>query len=85
MLFRSFSDRLNIGDTAGELLEFFKDKEGRFNLAFVVSGTQSAPVLKLDVQGALQRRTDQAKKKLEEELKKKLGEGLKNLFKRPDR
>ena len=86
----ALADRLKLGDAADQLLQFFKDKDGRINLAFNVSGTQSSPVVALDVKAqenamkaALQQKSDEAKKKLEGDLKKKVEEGLKKLFKRP--
>ena len=90
----SVSGKLNLPGAANQLLEFFKDKEGRFNLNFQVTGTTSNPVLQLDTQAqeelakqALEQKKQQlineGKKKLEDELKKKAEEGLKKLFKKP--
>lgn len=94
----SASNRLKIGGLGGELMNFLKDKDGRLNLNFKVTGTSSDPSYALDTQQAqeaakqaleqkaregVKRLEDEAKKKAEEELKKKAGEGLKKLFKRP--
>jgi hypothetical protein len=86
----SASDRLNISGVAGELLQFFKDKDGRISLSFLATGTYSEPVLKLDTKSqedlakqALQKKGDEARKKLENDLKKKAEDALKNLFKHP--
>jgi uncharacterized protein involved in outer membrane biogenesis len=84
------SDRISLGGAGGQLLELFKDKEGRINLPLNVSGSSTSPVVRLDAKAqeeaaknALQQKVDESKKKLEEELKKKAAEGLKNLFKKP--
>jgi hypothetical protein len=84
------SDRIKLGGAADQLLQFFKDSNGRINLTFDVSGTATSPTLALNAKAqenaaksALQGKTDEAKKKLEDELKKKAEEGLKKLFKRP--
>lgn len=86
----SVSDRLHISGVAGELLQFFKDKDGRISLSFLATGTYSEPVLKLDTKSqeqlakqALQQKGDDARKKLENDLKKKAEDALKNLFKHP--
>lgn len=92
------SNRLRVGGLAGELVQFLKDKDGRLNLNFNVTGTATNPSFALDMQEAqdavkraleqkLQEETKrlegEAKKKLEEELKKKAEEGLKKLFRKP--
>jgi hypothetical protein len=90
----SVSDRLNLSGIANQLVQFFKDKEGRFNLDFDVTGTVTTPSLKLNTKNqeemakrALeqekQKLLDQGKKKVEDELKKKAEEGLKKFFKKP--
>jgi hypothetical protein len=90
----SVSDRLKLSGVGGQFLQFFKDKEGRINLNFDVSGMTTSPALKLNTKAqeemakqALeqqkQKLLDQGKKKVEDELKKKVGEGLKKLFKKP--
>ncbi len=86
----SFSDRIKLGGGADQLLQFFKDKDGRINLTFDVGGTSTNPTVKLNAKAqeeaakaALLRKTDEAKNKLEDDLKKKAEEGLKKLFKRP--
>ena len=74
----------------GDILQFLKDREGRINLAFRVTGTASSPVLRLDAEAqkeaarnALEAKANEAKRRLEDELKKKVEEELKKLFKRP--
>lgn len=94
----SVSNRLKIGGLGGELINFLKDKEGRINLTFNVTGTASNPSYALDTREAEQaakqaleqkvreeakRLEEEAKKKVEEELKKKAEEGLKKLFRTP--
>jgi hypothetical protein len=82
----SVSDRLKLGGTANQLLQFFKDKDGRINLNFTVSGMTSSPALKLDTkaqeEAAKSQLLEQGKKKLDDQLKKK-ADGLLKLFKKP--
>jgi len=75
----SFSDKIKLGGTAAELLELFKDKEGRYNFNFDVGGTSTSPVVRLNAKA----QEDAAKNKLQEDLKKKAQEGLLKLFKKP--
>jgi len=75
----SFSDKIKLGGTAKELLDLFKDKEGRYNFNFDVGGVSTSPVLKLNAKA----QEDAAKNKLQEDLKKKAQEGLLKLFKKP--
>ena len=86
----SLSERMKLEGVAGELLQFFKDKDSRLNLNFHVTGTSADPIIKLDtrmqqelVKKALEQKGKEAKLKLEEELKKKAEEGIKKLFKKP--
>ena len=90
----SVSDRLKLTGVGGQLLQFFKDKDGRINLNFDVTGMTANPILKLNTKAqegmakqALeqekQKLLDKGKGKVEDELKKKVGEGLKKLFKKP--
>ncbi|MBI1805930.1 MAG: AsmA family protein [Ignavibacteria bacterium] len=86
----SMSGRLNLQGLAGELLQYFKDKDGRINLNLRVTGVAANPVLRLDTQAqqemakkAIEQKGNEAKQKLEDELKKKAEEGLKKLLKRP--
>jgi uncharacterized protein involved in outer membrane biogenesis len=87
------SNRIKLGGVGDQLLQFLKDKEGRLQLSFDVTGTMTDPTLHLDTkaqQDALQRAAEQKKqqlidegtKKAEDEAKKKLEEGLKKLFKK---
>lgn len=81
---QSVSDRVRLQGVAEVLLQFFKDREGRLNLDFHVSGQTASPVLKLDTRAQenmlKQKLRDEAAKKLSEPLKK-AAEGLKKLFK----
>lgn len=81
---QSVSDRVKPEGVADQLLRFFRDKEGRLNLDFRVSGDTRSPVLTLDTraqEAALKKQLqDEAAKKLTDPLKKAT-EGLKNLLK----
>ncbi len=81
---QSVSDKISLPGVGDQLLQFFKDKEGRLNLDFLVSGQTQSPVLKLDTraqEGLLkQKLQDDAARKLADPLKK-AGEGLKKLLK----
>ena len=86
----SASNRLKIGGLGGDVMNFLKDKEGRLNLNFNVTGTASSPVYALDTQEAqqkakqaLEQKAREGADRLKEEAKKKVEEGLKKLFKRP--
>ncbi len=73
------SDRLKLNGVGDQVLQFLKDKDGNFNLNFLVGGTASDPVLKLNTEA----QANAAKQKVEEDLKKKAQEGLMKLFKKP--
>lgn len=73
------SDRLKLNGVGDQVLQFLKDKDGNFSLNFLVGGTASDPVLKLNTEA----QANAAKQKVEEDLKKKAEEGLKKLFKKP--
>ncbi len=81
---KAVSDQVRLQGVADQLLQFFKDKEGRINLDFLVSGQTASPELKLDTRAQetmlKQKLQDEATKKLSEPLKK-AAEGLKKLFK----
>ncbi len=81
---QSVSDRVKLQGVGDQLLKFFKDKEGRLNLDFLVSGQTQSPVLKLDTRAQenmlKQKLLDEAAKKLSDPLKK-AAEGLKKLLK----
>jgi hypothetical protein len=82
----SVSDRINLGGIAGQLIDNLKDKDGRLNLTFDVTGTNTNPTIKLNqdvAKAALEQKANDAKKKAEDELKKKAEDALKKLFKRP--
>lgn len=80
---QSVNDRLNLQGVAGNLLQFFKDKDGRINLTFDVTGMTTEPVLKLNTQSQEEMAKKALQQKAEDELKKKAEEGLKKLFKKP--
>jgi len=84
------SGRLKLNGVADQVVQFLKDKDGRINLPFLVTGMTANPVLKLNTSAAealakkaLEQKGNEAKQKLEDELKKKAEEGLKKLFKKP--
>lgn len=76
------SDRLKLPGVAGELLQFFKDKDGRLSLAFQVGGTTAGPSLRLDTKA----QEEMAKKALQQKgtdaVKKKLNDLFKDLIKK---
>ncbi len=85
----SVSDRLKLPGVADQLVQFFKESDGRIGLNFLVTGMQTSPSLKLDTKAqedlakkAAMQKLNEGKNKIEDELKKKLGEGLNNLFKK---
>jgi hypothetical protein len=84
------SSRVNLQGVGAELLQFFKDKDGRINLNFGVTGMVDSPSLKLDTQAqqdmakkALEQKANELKNKLGDDAKKKAQDALKSLFKRP--
>ncbi len=86
----SLSSRIKLGGAADQLLQFFKDKDGRINLTFDVTGMTASPVVRLNAKAqedaaknALQQKANDAKKKFEDDLKKKAEEGLMKIFKKP--
>ena len=89
------TSKLKIGGLGAELLNYLKDKDGKYNLNLLVSGTTLKPSFALDTkqieQAAKQaleqkareeinKQAGEAKKKLEDELKKKQDELLDKLF-----
>ncbi|HUL44015.1 MAG TPA: AsmA family protein [Bacteroidota bacterium] len=86
----SVSDKINIGGVGAQVLQFFKDKDGRINLPLNVSGQAMSPVVRLDasaeqnaMKNALQQKLNDATKGTQDDLKKKAQDALKNLFKKP--
>ncbi len=77
------SGKLNLQGVAGELVQYFKDKDGRLNLPFHVGGTTSSPALQLDTKSQEEAAKNALKQKANDALKNKVQEGLKNLFKKP--
>lgn len=84
------SDRLKLPGAANQLLQFFKDPDGRLSLNFLVGGMATSPSLKLDTapqeamaKKAVEQKLADEKKKLEEGLLKKGEDALKKLLKRP--
>jgi hypothetical protein len=72
----SVSDKVKLQGVADQLLQFFRDKDGRLNLDFNVSGQTASPVLKLNTRA----QEEMLKKKATEEVTKKLTDPLKKLF-----
>lgn len=90
----SFSDRIKLPGVGEQMLQFFKDKDGRYNLSFDVTGMMASPsvsintkaqenIAKQALEAQKQKLIDDAKKKAGDDIKKKVGEGLKNLLKKP--
>jgi hypothetical protein len=90
----SMSNRIKLPGIGEQMLQFFKDKDGRYSLSFNVGGMMASPsvgfnakaqedLAKQALEAQKQKLLDDAKKKSRDELKKKLGEGLKNLLKKP--
>jgi hypothetical protein len=86
----SVSSRIKLQGVGAELLQFFKDKDGRINLNFTVTGMVDDPALKLDTQAqqdmakkALEQKANELKNKAGDDVKKKAEDALKKLFKRP--
>jgi uncharacterized protein involved in outer membrane biogenesis len=81
---QSVSDRVKLQGVGDQLLRFFKDRDGRLNLDFLVSGRTQSPVLKLDTRAQenmlKQQLQDEASKKLADPLKK-AADALKKLIK----
>lgn len=89
-LSQALSNKARLTGAAEQLMQFFKDTEGRITLDFAVTGTTNNPSLRLDTQRqeemakkATEQKIQEAKKKLEDELKKKGEEELKKLFRKP--
>jgi hypothetical protein len=88
----SLSDRVKLAGVGDQLLQFFKDKDGRINLNFGVTGTSDSPSLKLDTHAqeemakkALEQKAlDVLKSKVPDDAKKKAEDALKKIFKRPN-
>ena len=74
---KAASDKVKLQGVADQLVQFFRDGEGRLNLDFRVGGRADAPTLSLDT------RAQEAalKQKLMDEAAKKLSDPLKKLFK----
>jgi hypothetical protein len=84
------TDRLKLPGAASQLLQFFKDPDGRISLSFLIGGMATSPSLKLDTapqeamaKKAIEQKLTDEKKKLEEGLKKKGEDALKKFLKRP--
>jgi uncharacterized protein involved in outer membrane biogenesis len=84
------TDRLKLPGAASQLLQFFKDPDGRISLSFLVGGMATSPSLKLDTapqeamaKKAIEQKLTDEKKKLEEGLMKKGEDALKKFLKRP--
>ncbi len=82
----SVSGQLKLPGVASQLVQYFKDKDGRINLNFFVSGMATSPSLKLDTRAQedmAKQAVDKKKNELLDEGKKKAEDALKKLFKRP--
>jgi hypothetical protein len=90
----SMSGRIALPGIAGDMLQYLKDKDGRYSLSFNVGGMMASPsvsfnaraqedLVKQALDAQKQKLLDDAKKKAGDDLKKKLGDGLKNLLKKP--
>ena len=79
----SYASRLSLPGVASNLVQFFKDKDGKLALNFQVTGSASEPVLHLDTHAQQDAAKNLLQQKAGDELKKKAEEGLKSLFKRP--
>lgn len=84
------SNKVKLPGVADQLIQFFKDNDGRITLNFAVTGAINNPVLTLDTKPqeemakkAAAQELEKLKKKGEDELKKKAEEGLRKLLKRP--
>jgi hypothetical protein len=90
----ALSQKLSLPGVGNQLLQYFKDKDGRYDLAFNVGGMMANPSVSVNtkaqedrakqaLEAQKQKLLDDAKKKTGDDLKKKLGDGLKNLLKKP--
>ena len=77
------SGKIALPGFAENLVQYFKDKDGRLNLPFHVGGTTTNPALQLDTQAQQEMAKKALQQKGEDALKNKVKEGLKNLFKKP--
>jgi uncharacterized protein involved in outer membrane biogenesis len=89
-LSQTLSNKVKLPGVGEQLIQFFKDNDGRITLNFAVTGPINNPAIKLDTRPqeemakkAAAQELEKLKKKGEEELKKKAEEGLKKLLKKP--
>ncbi len=77
------SSKINLPGVAGNLVQFFKDKDGRLTLPFRVGGMTNSPTLQLNTAAQEEMAKKALKEKTQDQLKNKLEEGLKKLIKKP--
>jgi uncharacterized protein involved in outer membrane biogenesis len=89
-LSQTLSNKVKLPGVGEQLIQFFKDNDGRLTLNFAVTGPIDNPAIKLDTspqeemaKKAAAQELEKLKKKGEDELKKKAEEGLKKLLKKP--
>jgi len=87
----AYTSQLKLQGVGDQLLQFFKDKDGRVNLNLGVTGTRDNPSVKLDTRAqedmakkAIQDKATDILKGKTDDLKKKAEDGLKKFFKRPN-
>jgi hypothetical protein len=73
------SSKISLPGVGAELVQFFKDKDGRLTLPFHVGGTTGSPAITLNTAAA----EELAKKGLKDKLQNTVEEGLKKLLKKP--
>ncbi len=78
----ALSEKLKVGGTAHQLVNVFKDKDGRFLLPLLVGGSLTNPVVSLNTKEQKRQLEDAARQEIEkrkDELKTKIGEEVKKL------
>lgn len=78
----TLSEKLKVGGTMNQLVNVFKDKDGRFLLPLLVGGSLTKPVVSLNTKEQKRQLEDAARQEIEkrkDELKEKIGEEVKKL------
>ncbi|MDI6804365.1 MAG: AsmA-like C-terminal region-containing protein [Bacteroidota bacterium] len=78
----ALSEKLKVGGTVNQLVNVFKDKDGRFLLPLLVGGSLTKPVVSLNTKEQKRQLEDAARQEIEkrkDELKEKIGEEVKKL------
>lgn len=78
----ALSEKLKVGGTVSQLVNVFKDKDGRFLLPLLVGGSLTKPVVSLNTKEQKRQLEDAARQEIEkrkDELKEKIGEEVKRL------